>query len=61
MDIVYYRKCAEIMLRDGSTYEDRKIAARLLETRNPKRRDKKLVKAWMYRWIDRMTGGIAPP
>ena len=54
MDIVYYRKCAEIMLRDGEDTETRAVAARLLERRNPKKRDKKLVKTWMYGWLDRI-------
>jgi len=52
MDIVYYRKVAEIMLRDAATYDERVAAARVLTMKNPRRRDKRQAKAWMYHWID---------
>jgi hypothetical protein len=54
MDIMYYRKIAEIMLRDGADYETRSVAARVLTMKTPRRRDKRRAKAWMYDWIDKL-------
>lgn len=51
MDIIYYRKAAEIMLRDGADH-DRAVAARVLIERNPRASDKRSVKSWMYQWIE---------
>lgn len=58
MDIVYYRKCAEIALRDADAVteaEIRVIAKRVWTERNPHKRDKHAVRAWMYQWLTKKT------
>ena len=61
MDIVYYRKIAEIALSDGEDYDTRALGGRVLSARNPKRGDKRRLKAWMHGWIDRKEGAIILP
>lgn len=56
MDIIYYRKIAQIMMRElhngnieSPVLSDAAFA--VATTKNPKKRHKKIVKAWMYVWI----------
>jgi len=56
MDIVYYRKIAQLMLREchagRGTGELQAVATHVASERNPKKRYKRIVRSWMYDWLD---------
>jgi hypothetical protein len=57
MDTLYYRKIAEIVMRDEPDMEMKAAAGRALDVgRDSKgqisKRDRRLLKEWMRRWCD---------
>ena len=54
MDTVYSRKIAEIVLRDEQDYELRRMAARAIEARKIRKKDRRELKKWMLAWCDRI-------
>lgn len=63
MDTVYYRKIAEIVLRDvaaGDAVYD--AAARAIDARNIKKSDRRKLREWMLAWCEQtMSMGYVPP
>jgi len=53
INIVYYRKMAEIAHRDGN-WSTRTLAKRVLAARNPRKSDLKKLVAWFRFWLDRL-------
>ena len=51
MDIVYYRKAAQIMARDGPASLSQ-LAQRGLVDRNLTKSTKRVLRSYMYTWVD---------
>jgi len=57
VDTLYYRKISEIAIRDASSNEVCSAANRVLtlprtSKSHPTKSDRRILKAWMYAWID---------
>ena len=56
MDPLYYRKIAELVLREGIGHDVYVVAMRALSRKRIKKTDQRILRTWMLDWCDRKEG-----
>jgi hypothetical protein len=56
MDPMYYRKIAELVLREGIGHDVHVVAMRALSRKRIKKPDQRILRTWMLDWCDRKEG-----
>jgi hypothetical protein len=56
MDPLYYRKIAELVLREGIGHDVYVVAMRALSRKRIKKPDQRILRTWMLDWCDRKEG-----
>jgi hypothetical protein len=58
MDTLYYRKIAELVLREGIGHDIYVVAMRALSRKQIKKSDQRILRTWMIDWCDRKEGRV---
>lgn len=58
MDTLYYRKIAELVLREGIGPDVYVVAMRASSRKQIKKSDQRILRTWMIDWCDRKEGRV---